>query len=80
MITDLSDEEYQNTVAAVAATKREKSKSLKEQTMDWTAETTFPRLWQFSRKAEEAKIVEKITKDELLEFYRTYIKKGGEKR
>lgn len=80
VISDLSDEDYQSVVQGVVSNKREKAKSLKEQTADWSFETQMPRLHNFNRREEEAQVVETITKDQLLGYYRTYIKKGGEKR
>eukprot|EP01127_Copromyxa_protea_P010614 TRINITY_DN2597_c0_g1_i1.p1 TRINITY_DN2597_c0_g1~~TRINITY_DN2597_c0_g1_i1.p1 ORF type:complete len:920 (-),score=181.97 TRINITY_DN2597_c0_g1_i1:22-2781(-) len=80
LITELSEEEYRDTVNSIVITKREKFKSLKEQIADWCSETQFPRRQNFNRREEEAVYIEGITKEALLDFYRTYIKKGGEKR
>eukprot|EP01126_Amoeba_proteus_P026648 TRINITY_DN2639_c0_g1_i7.p2 TRINITY_DN2639_c0_g1~~TRINITY_DN2639_c0_g1_i7.p2 ORF type:complete len:438 (+),score=92.69 TRINITY_DN2639_c0_g1_i7:2077-3390(+) len=80
MIEEMSEEEFASNVAALVATKREKDKSLKEQTFNLWSEVQWPRLLRFNRREEEAAQLETIQKSHLLHFYRTYIARDASSR
>jgi len=68
-----SDEEFANFRAAVIVQKLEKDKSLYEEYNRWLAEIQYPRTHMFNRYEEEAKAVDKLTKDDIRNFYKTFI-------
>eukprot|EP01125_Pyxidicula_operculata_P014818 TRINITY_DN4988_c0_g1_i1.p1 TRINITY_DN4988_c0_g1~~TRINITY_DN4988_c0_g1_i1.p1 ORF type:complete len:953 (-),score=186.42 TRINITY_DN4988_c0_g1_i1:40-2898(-) len=69
----MTDEEFQNFKASLIIQKLQKDKSLKEEVARWKIEINPPRPHKFNRSQEEAEEIEKLTREELMDFYLTFI-------
>jgi secreted Zn-dependent insulinase-like peptidase len=80
VVEDMSQEEFESYRGALIGIRLEKDKSLREKDGRWRTEVLFPRSHLFRRDEDEAEELNKITKADLLGFYRTYLGPNAEKR
>lgn len=77
-LSNMSDEDFDMQVQAVSSRFREKNKNLTEESVKhWLAITRQDYL--FKRHAQIADLVETLSKDEVLNFYKTYVMKGDKR-
>eukprot|EP01128_Nolandella_sp_AFSM9_P011831 TRINITY_DN8746_c0_g1_i1.p1 TRINITY_DN8746_c0_g1~~TRINITY_DN8746_c0_g1_i1.p1 ORF type:complete len:959 (+),score=215.62 TRINITY_DN8746_c0_g1_i1:78-2954(+) len=67
---NLSDSEFERFRSALVTQKLVKSKSLQEEIGKMKAEIDYPRAYLFNRNTQAAAEIEKLTKEELITFYR----------
>jgi len=72
-VEEMTDEDFDESKEALIQSKLEKFKSLAEQFSSWADEI---RTHRFDRWAVEAKLLKEMTKKDLIEFYRTYLKES----
>ncbi|KAH7372611.1 hypothetical protein KP509_17G012900 [Ceratopteris richardii] len=78
-LSKLTDEEFKRNVDALIGEKLEKHKNLREETGFFWTEIAYGTL-KFSRQKDEVAILKNVRKEDLLEFYASFIKSGGPKR
>jgi len=76
----MSEEEFVKYREGLIVQKLDKDKSLKEETTRWRTEIEFPHPQKFDRAKREAEAIEKLRKDDILNFYKKYIAQGGPSR
>ena len=75
----MSLEDYASNVDAVVANKLESDKTLGDETKrHWNK--IGNRRYEFGREYREAKVIKSLSKDTIIEFYKTYICAGAPKR
>jgi len=68
----MPEEEFEENKKGLIARKLEKDKSLKDETARYSLEVQFPRTHLFKRAEIEAEEVGKLTKDDMLAFFKTF--------
>jgi len=74
---NMPEEEFVKYREGLIVQKLDKDKSLKEETTRWRTEIEFPHTQKFDRAKREAEAIEKLSKDDILNFYKKYIAQGG---
>eukprot|EP01124_Arcella_intermedia_P016527 TRINITY_DN23144_c0_g1_i1.p1 TRINITY_DN23144_c0_g1~~TRINITY_DN23144_c0_g1_i1.p1 ORF type:complete len:973 (+),score=184.03 TRINITY_DN23144_c0_g1_i1:70-2919(+) len=80
LLNNLPEEEFTKFKEGLIVQKLEKDKSLKEEAARWKVEIRHPRLHNFTRAEDEAAEVAKLTKSDLVHFYKQYIAKDAPQR
>jgi len=80
LLTKLSEEELHKNKESLITRKLEKDKTLVARINRFLCEITFPRRHSFDRSLEIADSISLITKDDLINFYRTFIHPNAPER